>query len=153
MKTLTALSCASGVRHRYRIDAATLARLFPQAFELVTQHGGTGLGLAITRRLAMAMGGDTGAESVPGQGSYFWFLVRLAKNHSARRRDLLGPVPGPNSSYVSAMPAPACCWSRTNRSIVGSGEMLLTDAGLSSNWPKTGWWRWRNLPDRPFLWS
>ncbi|NDY89793.1 PAS domain-containing hybrid sensor histidine kinase/response regulator [Ideonella livida] len=51
---------------------------FEQADSSITrQHGGTGLGLAITRKLAQLMGGDAGASSQPGQGSTFWFSVRL----------------------------------------------------------------------------
>lgn len=39
---------------------------------------GTGLGLAISRRICEAMGGRIGCESLPGQGSRFWFTVPVA---------------------------------------------------------------------------
>ncbi len=42
------------------------------------QHGGLGLGLALSQRLVALMGGEMGVRSTPGQGSCFWFRVRLA---------------------------------------------------------------------------
>ncbi|MDY0036754.1 MAG: response regulator [Zoogloea oleivorans] len=63
------------------IPEDALPRLFA-AFEqadntMTRRYGGTGLGLAITRKLAERMGGAAGASSTLGQGSTFWFTVRL----------------------------------------------------------------------------
>ena len=61
------------------IPPEVLGRLF-QPFQQGGEglkRGGTGLGLAIARRQVELMGGELKVESVPGQGSRFWFAIAL----------------------------------------------------------------------------
>ncbi|MDO9088630.1 MAG: ATP-binding protein [Burkholderiaceae bacterium] len=100
------------------LNPAQLAQLFQPFNRLGQESGaeeGTGIGLVVTQRLVHLMGGEIGADSIPGVGSVFWFDMDLTRaptlaHHEVSTADLAqqeAPADSPQHTilYVEDNPA------------------------------------------------
>jgi CheY-like chemotaxis protein/nitrogen-specific signal transduction histidine kinase len=95
---------------------------------VASQYGGTGLGLSIARRLVELMGGEIGCESVPGQGSLFWFTIRAERAAAPALSE--ARAPGGLSGHVLVVEDNA-----VNRMLIGA---YLEEFGLTHDMVTTG---------------
>ncbi len=58
------------------------------------EYSGAGLGLVLAKNIVNAMNGETGMESVPGEGSTFWFIIPFKKEKRNKSKKSTTPITG-----------------------------------------------------------
>jgi signal transduction histidine kinase/DNA-binding response OmpR family regulator len=97
-----------------------LFEAFSQAdISMARRYGGSGLGLVISRQLSELMGGYVGFKSARGQGSSFWFDIRMVT-----------PVPSQSPTEILKK---AVIISQSN-AVAQALEKKLSRLGVDSKW-------------------
>ncbi len=101
---------------------------FTQADASITRrYGGTGLGTSISKQLVEMMGGRIGLNSLPGEGTTFWFEFPVEEQEQHPLRDLL-----PDRLRVGMLASPEL--SRRLGDLIGNwdGEAVALNANANS---------------------
>ena len=108
---------------------AQLFEAFNQAdMSTSRKYGGSGLGLAISKHLVELMDGQVGVESEFGQGSHFWFTVRLKKSS----RKFINPLTVQNLKGKRVL---VVDYNQISRHVLGN---MLSSLGLDIDKVSTG---------------
>jgi PAS domain S-box-containing protein len=117
------------------ISPESLSRLFKpfsQADESITRrYGGTGLGLAISRKLVELMGGTIGAESIPGEGSTFWFELPFMRDMPAAVAEPVAATELESPPPVAPAPAPPAPAVASVKRLDGMRLLVVDDNQLN----------------------